>query len=111
MHSQPAHPTNAALAGVALLLPFLAANAIVGNRIEPFFSLIRPGQHTSPQEYAVLFAVLFLIAVGAFVAASGPLDYTGFTTATVDGDVATQWYAAVDAGPGQSGDKVFASCE
>ena len=30
------------------------------------------------------------------VAASGPLDATGFTSKTRDGDVATQWYAAVN---------------
>jgi hypothetical protein len=44
-------------------------NAIVGNRIEPFFSFIRPGIHTGPFEYPLLFIVLFLIPIGAFIAA------------------------------------------
>lgn len=44
-------------------------NAIVANRIEPYFSLIRPGPHTSAREYVLLFVVMFLILVGAFVAA------------------------------------------
>ncbi len=44
-------------------------NAIVANRIEPYFSLIRPGPHTSPREYVLLFVVVCLIPVGAFVAA------------------------------------------
>ncbi len=62
-------PAFAAVTGGLLLLPFLVANAIVGNRIEPFFSLIRPGLHTSPREYVLLFIVLLLILVGAVVAA------------------------------------------
>ena len=62
-------PGFAAVTGALLLLPFLVANAIVGNRIEPFFSLIRPGIHTSPREYVLLFIVLLLILVGAVVAA------------------------------------------
>jgi hypothetical protein len=45
-----ARPAFAAVAGSLFLLPFFAANAIVGNRIEPFFSLIRPGLHTSPRD-------------------------------------------------------------
>lgn len=63
------NPKLAAVSGLLLALPFLAANAIVANRIEPFFSLIRPGIHTSGREYVLLVTVLFLIAAGAFVAA------------------------------------------
>ena len=48
---------------------FLAANAIVGSRIEPFFSLIRPGLHTSPREYVLLAVGLLLVLVGALVTA------------------------------------------
>ena len=59
---------RAALLGLALALPFLIANFIVGNRIEPFFSWIRPGLHTSTQEYFLLFAVILLIGVGAAIA-------------------------------------------
>jgi hypothetical protein len=65
-------PALAAVTGVLCLLPFLAVNAVVGNRIEPFFSLIRPGEHTSPREYVLLFGLLALILVGALVAA-GPM--------------------------------------
>lgn len=62
-------PTAAALRGLLLLVPFLVANAIVANRIEPFFSLIRPATHTSAGEYVLLAAVLSLIPFGAFLAA------------------------------------------
>ena len=61
-------PIGAALWGVALAVPFLVANAIVGNRIEPFFSLIRPGLHTSGREYVVLAVTLALLAAGAVIA-------------------------------------------
>ena len=60
---------RAALRGMALALPFLIANFIVGNRIEPFFSWIRPGPHTSRQEYVLLLTVILLIGAGAVVAA------------------------------------------
>jgi hypothetical protein len=62
------HPTSAAFVGCLFILPFIVLNAIVGNRVEPFFSLIRPGSHTSPREYALLFIVLILIPIGAFIA-------------------------------------------
>jgi hypothetical protein len=68
-----ASPTRAALSGLLFALPFVTMNAIVANRIEPYFSLVRPGPHTSPREYVFLFVVLFLIPVGAFVAARPPL--------------------------------------
>ncbi len=69
MATTSTNPKLAALGGVLLALPFLAANAIVGNRIEPFFSLIRPAVHTSGREYVLLVSVLLLIAVGALVSA------------------------------------------
>ncbi|HET7771741.1 MAG TPA: hypothetical protein VFN74_23410 [Chloroflexota bacterium] len=53
-------------------------NAIVGGRIERFFSLIRPGPHTSASEYVLLFAVLLLLPVGALIAAR-PLTERGPT--------------------------------
>jgi hypothetical protein len=62
-------PSKAALVGALCTLPFLAANLIVVNRIEPFFSLIRPGLHTSAREYVLLAVVLLLLPVGAFIAA------------------------------------------
>lgn len=69
-------PRASALVGGLLLLPFLAANAIVGNRIEPFFSFIRPGSHTSQLEYGLLAVVLGCIPVGAFIAARPLFDKT-----------------------------------
>jgi hypothetical protein len=62
-------PRVAAVLGALCLLPFVAANAVVGNRIEPFFSLIRPGVRTSPREYVLLAVLLVLIAIGACIAA------------------------------------------
>lgn len=59
----------AALKGGLFILPFIAANAIVGNRIEPFFSVIRPGPHTSAFEYVLLFGVIGCMPIGAFIAA------------------------------------------
>jgi len=62
------HPGLSAATGAMLMLPFLAANAIVGHRIEPFFSLIRPGPQTSAREYVLLAVVLLCLPAGAFVA-------------------------------------------
>ncbi len=61
------HPRLAALAGFVQILPFAVLNAIVANRVEPFFSLIRPGIHTSPFEYSLLLVVLLLLPFGAFL--------------------------------------------
>jgi hypothetical protein len=58
----------AALVGLLFIVPFALLNTIVANRIEPFFSLIRPGIHTSPLEYILLPIVLLLLPVGAFIA-------------------------------------------
>jgi hypothetical protein len=50
-------------------------------------------------------------AISLEVQASGPLDSTGVTANTVDGDVAAQWYAAVrNDGPGTVTFRVFAIC-
>ena len=59
-------PGVAAVAGLSLLIPFLVANAVVANRIEPLFSLIRPGLHTGAREYAALAIVLLLMPAGAW---------------------------------------------
>jgi hypothetical protein len=61
-------PMAAALLGFLCGVPFLLANFIVANRVEPFFSLIRPGPHTSPREYVLFAVVLLLILLGAFTA-------------------------------------------
>lgn len=60
---------RAAIAGLAFALPFLALNAVVAERIEPLFSVVRPGDHTGPLEYPLLLIVL-LLPVGAAVALS-----------------------------------------
>jgi hypothetical protein len=68
MQNRISNPISAALVGLLFMAPFVFLNAIVGNRIEPFFSLIRPGIHTGPYEYPLLFFVLLLIPVGSFIA-------------------------------------------
>ena len=60
---------TAALLGGMCLLPFVILNAVVAKRIEPVFSFIRPGPHTSSFEMILLAIVLACIAVGAFIAA------------------------------------------
>jgi hypothetical protein len=67
MNSSP-HPISSALTGTSLVVPLFALNAIVGNRIEPFFSLIRPASNTSALEYLLLAVVLLCLPIGAFVA-------------------------------------------
>ncbi|MGB4780397.1 hypothetical protein [Microbacterium sp.] len=61
-------PLAFALLGLMHVAPLLLLNAVVGARIEPLFSLIRPGSRTSPQELVVLSLALVLILVGALVA-------------------------------------------
>jgi hypothetical protein len=68
------HSGTAALVGALCLLPFLTTNAIVANRIEPMFSFIRPGPHTSSFEYVLLCVLIGLIAVGAFIAGRPIID-------------------------------------
>jgi len=63
-----ANPRSAAFVGFLFALPFVFLNTIVGSRIEPFYSLIRPDTHTSPFEYVLLAVVLLLLPVGAFIA-------------------------------------------
>lgn len=60
--------TVAAVLGGLLTLPLVTTNAIVANRIEPLFSIIRPGLHTSPFEYGLLAFVLACLPVGAGLA-------------------------------------------
>lgn len=62
-------PGVSAMYGMLCAIPLLVANAIVANRIEPFFTMIRPGPHTSAREYVLLVVVISLLAVGAFIAA------------------------------------------
>ena len=66
----PTHtnPIGSALLGASLALPFLIVNAIVGNQVEPFFSVIRPRLHTSGFEYVLLAVLLLCLPAGAFIA-------------------------------------------
>src|SRR5688572_17371498 len=43
MKSITTNPKLAALVGLFFIAPLVVLNAIIGNRIEPFFSIIRPG--------------------------------------------------------------------
>lgn len=72
MRNITANPKWAALVGLFFVAPFMILNAIIGEKIEPFISLIRPDTHTSLLEYVLLFIVLFLLPVGAFIAI-GPM--------------------------------------
>lgn len=58
------------LQGSLFMLPFLCLNFIVVVRLQPFFSWLRPGVHTSPQEIASLIFSLLLMPVGAFYIAA-----------------------------------------
>lgn len=69
MQKSVSNPMSAALIGLLLILPFVLLNAIVGNQIEPFFSLIRPNRHTSAVEYILLAVVLLILPIGALIAA------------------------------------------
>lgn len=62
------NPRVAAVTGLLFCLPFLVLNAIVATQMPPLFSMIRPGPHTSRQEYFLLPLVLLLMPIGAFVA-------------------------------------------
>lgn len=62
------HPSAEALIGLLFILPFGILNAIVAGRVEPFFSFIRPGPHTSTLESILLPAVLLLLPLGAYCA-------------------------------------------
>ena len=87
-------PRAAALAGLLAALPLLAANAIVGGRIEPIFSLIRPGAHTTPTEYALLGAVLLLLPVGAFVSLRPLFGGRAERPSALGGPPAANWAVA-----------------
>lgn len=62
-------PRAAVVTGALMLVPLAMANAIVADRVEPFFSLVRPGPHPSAFEYVLLVVVLTMLPVGAFIAA------------------------------------------
>lgn len=70
MKNSTTNPKFAAFVGFLFVLPFLIMNAIVGSKIEPFYSFLRPeGFQTGIGEYVLLFILLFLLPlIGAFVA-------------------------------------------
>lgn len=70
------NPYSAACRGFLFSLPFIILNTIIANRIEPFFTFIRPGEHTSVFEYVLLLTVLLFLPIGAFVAIR-PMLYKG----------------------------------
>lgn len=70
------HPNRSAILGVLLTLPFILLNAIVVSKFEPFYSLIRPGLHTSPTESWLLMAALLLLPVAFFITIRPMLDGT-----------------------------------
>lgn len=61
-------PRMAAWTGLLFALPFWLLNLVVVKRLEPVFSWIRPGPHTSAQEYWALAVVLLLMPAGALIA-------------------------------------------
>lgn len=65
-----------ALLGFLLVIPFILLNTIVAKQLDPVFSLIRPGAHTSSQEFFLLFSSILLILIGAGIAASPLLKKT-----------------------------------
>src|SRR5689334_18157926 len=62
-------PNQAALVGILFALPFLILNGVISQRIEPLFTLIRPGKHTSPLEIVLLTIIILLFPTGAFISA------------------------------------------
>jgi hypothetical protein len=60
---------SSVLSGLTYALPFLFLNAVVSNKLQPLYSIIRPGTTTTALEYILLFLSIFLIGVGAFAAA------------------------------------------
>lgn len=61
-------PVLATLLAALLAVPFLALNLVVVHRVDPVYSWLRPGPHTGPYEWIVLWVLLGLVLVGAVVA-------------------------------------------
>ena len=87
-------PRASALVGLLAALPLLAANAIVGGRIEPLFSIIRPGAHTTPAEYALLTVLLLLLPVGAYIALRPLLGARAERESALSGPRVANWAVA-----------------
>lgn len=65
-----ARPWLAALIGASAMLPLVALNTVVVYRLDPWFSIIRPGVHTGPFEFPILIAAILLLPLGAVVSLS-----------------------------------------
>ena len=61
------NPNLAALVGLLSFVPFFVLNAIITNRIEPIYSLIKPEGGMNLLEYIVLSIVLLFMPVGAYI--------------------------------------------
>jgi hypothetical protein len=62
-------PTSRALLGLFWALPFVLLNMIVGKRIEPFISWLRPTAFPTLREYIAFLVAVSLLLVGAFISA------------------------------------------
>lgn len=61
-------PLLATLLAALFAVPFLTMNLIVVFKVEPVFSWMRPGPHTGPYKWVILWALLGLLLVGTVVA-------------------------------------------
>ncbi len=61
-------PLLLALLATLFAVPLLMMNHVVVFRLDPVFSWLRPGPHTGPYEWAILWTLLALLLVGAIVA-------------------------------------------
>jgi len=61
-------PLLVSLLAALFAVPFLAMNLVVVFRVDPVFSWMRPGQHTGPYEWVIIWTLLGLLLVGAVVA-------------------------------------------
>lgn len=61
-------PVLMTMLAVLCAVPLLVMNHIVVFRIDPVFSWIRPGAHTGPYEWVILWSLLGLLLVGAVIA-------------------------------------------
>jgi hypothetical protein len=66
-------PNLSALVGVVSVIPFLLANYITINNIEPFMSMLRPTGHTTIFEHILLYFLLFVLPVIGAGIASYPM--------------------------------------
>jgi hypothetical protein len=61
-------PRCAALLGVLSAAPLVGLNFVVMHRLDPLFTMIRPGEHTGPFELPILLGSIALLPVGAALA-------------------------------------------